>query len=54
MRFVVAMAVREMRASWRRLLFFFICLSIGVGAIVAHPLGDPERARRCSPAKRAR
>ena len=29
------MAVREMRASWRRLLFFFICLSIGVGAIVA-------------------
>ncbi|MGH9173308.1 MAG: hypothetical protein ACRD1H_03065, partial [Vicinamibacterales bacterium] len=35
MKFVVAMAVREMRASWRRLLFFFICLSIGVGAIVA-------------------
>ncbi|MDQ3440486.1 MAG: hypothetical protein M3478_09075, partial [Planctomycetota bacterium] len=35
MRFVVAMAVREMRASWRRLLFFFICLSIGVGSIVA-------------------
>jgi putative ABC transport system permease protein len=33
--FVVAMAMREMRASWRRLLFFFICLSIGVGAIVA-------------------
>jgi putative ABC transport system permease protein len=29
------MAVREMRASWKRLLFFFICLSIGVGAIVA-------------------
>ena len=29
------MTVREMRASWRRLLFFFICLSIGVGAIVA-------------------
>jgi putative ABC transport system permease protein len=35
MRFVVAMALREMRASWRRLLFFFLCLSIGVGAIVA-------------------
>jgi putative ABC transport system permease protein len=35
MRFVIAMAGREMRASWRRLLFFFICLSIGVGAIVA-------------------
>ena len=29
------MAMREMRASWRRLLFFFLCLSIGVGAIVA-------------------
>lgn len=35
MRFVVAMALREMRASWRRLVFFFICISIGVGAIVA-------------------
>jgi putative ABC transport system permease protein len=35
MTFVVAMAIREMRASWRRLLFFFLCLSIGVGAIVA-------------------
>ena len=35
MTFVPAMTVREMRASWKRLLFFFICLSIGVGAIVA-------------------
>lgn len=35
MRFVLVMARREMRASWRRLLFFFICISIGVGAIVA-------------------
>lgn len=35
MRFVAAMALREMRASWRRLLFFFICIAIGVGAIVA-------------------
>jgi putative ABC transport system permease protein len=34
-KFVLAMAGREMRASWRRLLFFFICISIGVGAIVA-------------------
>ncbi len=33
--FVARMAVREMRASWRRLLFFFLCISIGVGAIVA-------------------
>jgi len=28
------MAVRETRASWRRLLFFFICISVGVAAIV--------------------
>ena len=35
MTFVVAMTLREMRASWRRLLFFFLCLAIGVGAIVA-------------------
>jgi putative ABC transport system permease protein len=35
MKFVVGMTVREMRASWKRLLFFFICLSIGVGSIVA-------------------
>jgi putative ABC transport system permease protein len=35
MRFVCAMTVREMRASWKRLLFFFICLAIGVGSIVA-------------------
>ncbi len=29
------MAAREMRSSWQRLLFFFICIAIGVGAIVA-------------------
>src|SRR3954469_9550322 len=29
------MAGREMRASWKRLLFFFICIAVGVGAIVA-------------------
>lgn len=34
MRFVWAMARREMRASWRRLLFFFLCIALGVGAIV--------------------
>ena len=28
------MALREMRASWRRLLFFFLCIAVGVGAIV--------------------
>ena len=34
MRFVFEMARREMRASWRRLLFFFVCIAIGVGSIV--------------------
>jgi putative ABC transport system permease protein len=33
--FVLRMAVREARASWRRLLFFFVCVALGVGAIVA-------------------
>lgn len=35
MKFVLLMAWREIRASWRRLLFFFVCVAIGVGAIVA-------------------
>ena len=35
MMFVLRMAVRETRASWRRLLFFFICIAVGVAAIVA-------------------
>jgi putative ABC transport system permease protein len=35
MTFVLRMVARELRASWRRLLFFFICVAIGVGAIVA-------------------
>ncbi len=29
------MAIRETRSSWRRLLFFFVCIAIGVAAIVA-------------------
>jgi len=33
--FVLLMAMREIRASWKRLLFFFICIAIGVGSIVA-------------------
>ena len=33
--FVFRMAVRETRASWRRLLFFFISIAVGVAAIVA-------------------
>jgi putative ABC transport system permease protein len=35
MRFILRMAARETRASWRRLLFFFVCISVGVAAIVA-------------------
>jgi putative ABC transport system permease protein len=35
MTFIVRMALREVRASWRRLLFFFICIAIGVASIVA-------------------
>lgn len=35
MGFVLRMAVRETRASWHRLLFFFICIAVGVAAIVA-------------------
>jgi putative ABC transport system permease protein len=29
------MARRELRASWRRLIFFFLCIAIGAGSIVA-------------------
>ena len=32
--FPVSMAVRELRASWRRLVLFFVCVAIGVGSIV--------------------
>jgi putative ABC transport system permease protein len=35
MSFVIRMALREIRASWQRLLFFFVCIAIGVGSIVA-------------------
>lgn len=33
--FVRRMLVRELRASWRRLAFFFLCVAVGVGAIAA-------------------
>jgi putative ABC transport system permease protein len=32
--FVARMVRREMRAAWKRLIFFFLCLAIGVGSIV--------------------
>jgi putative ABC transport system permease protein len=35
MTFVFRMLARELRSSWRRLLFFFLCVAVGVGAIVA-------------------
>jgi putative ABC transport system permease protein len=35
MNFIVNLTVREIRSSWRRLLFFFLCIAIGVGSIVA-------------------
>ena len=35
MDFILRMAYRELRASWRRLIFFFCCVAIGVGGIVA-------------------
>lgn len=35
MQFILNLTWREVRSSWRRLLFFFLCLSIGVGSIVA-------------------
>jgi len=34
MRFVLRMAWRETRASWGRLLFFFLCVALGVAAII--------------------
>ena len=33
--FVLRMAVREIRSSWQRLLFFFVCIAVGVASIVA-------------------
>ena len=35
MNFIFNLTVREIRSSWRRLLFFFLCIAIGVGSIVA-------------------
>ena len=35
MTFVLAMVWRELRATWHRLLFFFLCVAVGVGGIIA-------------------
>ena len=33
--FILRMAAREIRSSWQRLLFFFVCIAVGVAAIIA-------------------
>lgn len=35
MQFVLNLFFREIRSSWRRLLFFFLCIAVGVGSVVA-------------------
>ena len=35
MNFILNLTWREVRSSWRRLLFFFVCIAIGVASIVA-------------------
>ncbi|MEK7724529.1 MAG: ABC transporter permease, partial [Acidobacteriota bacterium] len=35
MQFILNLTIREIRSSWRRLLFFFLCIAIGVGSVVA-------------------
>ncbi|HEY0658931.1 MAG TPA: ABC transporter permease, partial [Pyrinomonadaceae bacterium] len=35
MNFIFNLTRREIRSSWRRLLFFFLCIAIGVGSVVA-------------------
>lgn len=35
MAFIFNLTAREIRSSWRRLLFFFLCIALGVGSVVA-------------------
>jgi len=35
MRFIFNLTRREIRSSWRRLLFFFLCIALGVGSVIA-------------------
>ncbi|MFZ1701533.1 MAG: FtsX-like permease family protein [Pyrinomonadaceae bacterium] len=35
MKFILNLTRREIRSSWRRLLFFFLCIALGVGSVVA-------------------
>src|SRR5947209_285316 len=34
MKFIFNLTRREIRSSWRRLLFFFLCIALGVGSVV--------------------
>lgn len=34
MNFILNLTRREIRSSWRRLLFFFLCIALGVGSVV--------------------
>jgi Predicted ABC-type transport system involved in lysophospholipase L1 biosynthesis, permease component len=34
MQFIFNLTLREIRSSWRRLLFFFLCIALGVGSVV--------------------
>ncbi|MBK6589055.1 MAG: ABC transporter permease [Acidobacteria bacterium] len=35
MKFIFNLSRREIRSSWQRLLFFFLCIALGVGSVVA-------------------
>ena len=51
--FILNLTRREIRSSWRRLLFFFLCIALGVGSVVGlrsliqnlmHAVGTDARA----------
>ncbi|HTK26138.1 MAG TPA: ABC transporter permease, partial [Pyrinomonadaceae bacterium] len=53
MQFILNLTRREIRSSWQRLLFFFLCIALGVGAVVGlrsliqnlmHAVGTDARA----------
>lgn len=35
MRFIAGLTIREIRSSWRRLLFFFLCIALGAASVIA-------------------
>ena len=47
MTFVMRMLARELRSSWQRLLFFFVCVAVGVGAIVLIATHNDRLATSC-------